>query len=106
MNSQHNSRYHEVYARSIRDPEGFWGEAARAIDWIEPARKRYSIQQCRHSMAAGFSGAVCQHLLERRSIETSQTGRGNQVALIYDSPLSPTVKRTLTYTETAAPRPR
>ena len=33
------SRYHEVYARSMRDPEGFWGEAAQAIDWYEPAKK-------------------------------------------------------------------
>ncbi len=33
------SRYHEVHARSLRDPEGFWAEAAREIDWIEPAKK-------------------------------------------------------------------
>ena len=26
------SRYHEVYRRSLDDPEGFWGEAARDID--------------------------------------------------------------------------
>src|ERR1019366_6917913 len=39
MNIQDNSRYHEVHARSLRDPEGFWGEAAREIDWIEPAKK-------------------------------------------------------------------
>jgi propionyl-CoA synthetase len=36
-NLQDNSRYHEVHARSLADPEGFWGEAAREIDWIEPA---------------------------------------------------------------------
>ena len=28
MNIQNNSRYHEVHARSLRDPEGFWAEAA------------------------------------------------------------------------------
>jgi len=39
MNIQEKSRYHEVYARSLRDPEGFWAEASREIDWIEPARK-------------------------------------------------------------------
>ena len=33
------SRYYEVYRRSLADPEGFWGEAARAIDWIEPPKK-------------------------------------------------------------------
>jgi hypothetical protein len=37
MNVQSNSRYHEVHARSLADPEGFWAEAAREIDWIEPA---------------------------------------------------------------------
>ena len=39
MNIQNASKYHEVYARSLRDPEGFWSEAARDIDWVEPARK-------------------------------------------------------------------
>jgi hypothetical protein len=33
------NRYAEVHARSLRDTEGFWGEAAREIDWIEPAKK-------------------------------------------------------------------
>ena len=27
------SRYDAVYARSIDDPEGFWGEAAEAVHW-------------------------------------------------------------------------
>ena len=39
MNAISNSRYAEVHARSLRDPEGFWAEAAREIDWIEPAKK-------------------------------------------------------------------
>ena len=29
------SRYHDIYARWQRDPEGFWGEAAQEIDWID-----------------------------------------------------------------------
>ena len=39
MEARIGSRYHEVYARSRRDPEGFWAEAARDIDWYEPAKK-------------------------------------------------------------------
>ena len=27
-----------AHARSLADPEGFWGEAAAGIDWIEPWR--------------------------------------------------------------------
>ena len=30
MNIHDKSRYAEVHARSLADPEGFWGEAARA----------------------------------------------------------------------------
>src|SRR6266576_6590074 len=43
VNIQDNSRYHQVHARSLRDPEGFWGEAARDIDWIEPAKKVFGV---------------------------------------------------------------
>ncbi len=27
------SRYDNVYARSLREPEAFWAEAAEAVDW-------------------------------------------------------------------------
>ncbi|MHC4102129.1 MAG: acetyl-coenzyme A synthetase N-terminal domain-containing protein, partial [Planctomycetota bacterium] len=27
-------QYREMYERSIRDPEGFWGEIARELDWF------------------------------------------------------------------------
>ena len=30
------SRYHETYAAWQRDPEAFWAEAAKAIDWYSP----------------------------------------------------------------------
>ena len=39
MNIHEKSRYREVHARSLSDPEGFWAEAAREIDWIAPAKK-------------------------------------------------------------------
>src|SRR5262249_32671801 len=34
-----SSRYHEVYAAWKRDPETFWAEAAREIDWYKPWNK-------------------------------------------------------------------
>ena len=33
------SRYREVYDGWRRDPEGFWREAARAVDWIRPPER-------------------------------------------------------------------
>ncbi|WP_315722271.1 MULTISPECIES: propionyl-CoA synthetase [unclassified Bradyrhizobium] len=89
------SRYHEVHARSLRDPEGFWAEAARAIDWIEPAKQIFD-----PSMGAygrWFAGAVvntCYNALDRHVA----AGRGDQLALIHDSPLTDSVTR-ITYAE-------
>src|SRR6185437_601110 len=88
-------RYHEVYARSLADPEGFWGEAAQAIDWYEPAKKVFD-------PAAGvygrwFTGAVCNTCYNAidRHVER---GRAAQAAIIYDSPVTGT-KRVISYAE-------
>src|SRR6202795_2263438 len=85
MNIQDNSRYHQVYARSLRDPEGFWEEAARDIDWIEPAKKIFDPGSGPYGR--WFAGAVvntCYNALDRHVAG----GRADQVALIHDSPLA------------------
>ena len=33
------AKYNEMYKRSIDDPEGFWGEHGKRIDWIKPYTK-------------------------------------------------------------------
>ena len=88
------ARYAEIHARSLRDPEGFWGEAAREIDWIEPAKKVFDASQGLYGR--WFTGGVvntCYNALDRH-IAT----RGNQVALIHDSPLTNTITK-FTYAE-------
>src|SRR5882757_6506758 len=95
MNIQDNSRYHQVHARSLADPEGFWGEAAREIDWIEPAKKVFDPGMGLYGR--WFTGAVvntCYNALDRHVAG----GRAQQVALIHDSPLSGSVTK-LTYAE-------
>ena len=87
------SRYPEVYARWQRDPEGFWAEAAQAIDWIETPKRVFDPD-------AGVYGRwfvdgvcnTCWNAVDRHVM----SGRGEQVAIIYDSPLAGQ-KRTLTY---------
>ena len=34
-----DAKYQEMYARSIKDPDGFWAEQAKRIDWIKPFTK-------------------------------------------------------------------
>ena len=83
MNIHEKSRYHEVYARSLADPEGFWAEAAREIDWIEPAKKIFDPSS--GAYGRWFSGGVvntCYNALDRHVAG----GRASQVALIHDSP--------------------
>src|SRR5213595_2080980 len=95
MNIQDNSRYHQVHARSLRDPEGFWAEAAREIDWIEPAKKIFDPSMGLYGR--WFTGAVvntCYNALDRHVAG----GRADQVALIHDSPLTNTVSK-FTYAE-------
>ena len=95
MNVQNNSRYHEVHARSLADPEGFWAEAAREIDWIEPAKKIFD--PAMGAYGRWFAGAVvntCYNALDRHVAN----GRADQVALIHDSPLTNTISK-FTYAE-------
>ena len=94
MNIQ-QSRYHEVHARSLRDPEGFWAEAAREIDWIEPAKKIFDPTV--GAYGRWFTGAVvntCYNALDRHVAG----GRASQVALIHDSPLTNSITK-FTYSE-------
>ncbi|MBC7584185.1 MAG: propionyl-CoA synthetase [Tardiphaga sp.] len=94
MTIHDQSRYAETHARSIADPEGFWGEAAREIDWIEPARKIFDPSMGLYGR--WFAGAVvntCYNALDRHVAD----GRADQVALIHDSPLAdPTGPSTIT----------
>src|SRR6195952_2889744 len=85
MNIHDKSRYHEVHARSLSDPEGFWAEAAREIDWIEPPKKIFDPSMGLYGR--WFVGGVvntCYNALDRHVAN----GRADQVALIHDSPLA------------------
>ncbi len=89
------SRYHEVYQRWRNDPIGFWGEAAREIDWAKP----WDVVFNRDAGVYGrwYEGAecnTCYNCLDRHV----ENGRGEQAALIYDSPITGT-KRTLSYSQ-------
>jgi propionyl-CoA synthetase len=92
------SRYHEVYARSITDPEGFWGEAAQAIDWIEAPRKIFDAQAGVYGR--WFADGVCNTCFNAIDRHVAN-GRGAQAAIIHDSPVTGT-KRAITYAELLA----
>ncbi len=80
-----SSRYHEVYASWKRDPEAFWAEAAREIDWYKPWDKVFDPYAGQYGR--WFVGAECNtayNCLDRHV----ERGRGQQKALIHDSPVT------------------
>ena len=87
------SRYAEVYARWQRDPEGFWAEVARAIDWSKPWDRVFEKIGGLDRWFVGAECNTCHNCLDRH-VPT----RGDQPALIYDSAVTGT-KRTFTYRE-------
>jgi propionyl-CoA synthetase len=95
VDSKVKSQYPEIYARSLRDPVGFWGEQAEAIDWIEKPKTVFDPK-------AGIYGRwftdgicnTCWNAVDRHV----KAGRGEQAAFIYDSPVTNT-KRKITYNE-------
>jgi len=76
--------YAETYARSLRDPEGFWLEAAQAIRWRRAPTRAFDAAQGPHGrwFPDGLLN-TCENALDRHVEE----GRGAQPALIHDSPL-------------------
>ncbi|GAA3343589.1 propionyl-CoA synthetase [Amorphoplanes nipponensis] len=87
--------YRQAYERSLRDPEGFWREAAEAIDWDSPPGR--ILDDGAAPIYRWFPDArlnTCHNALDRHVA----AGRGEQAALIHDSPVTGTV-RTYSYRE-------
>jgi propionyl-CoA synthetase len=87
--------YEEQYRRSLEDPEGFWLDAARAIDWERPPSR--ALDDSSAPIYRWYPDGVlntCHNALDRHA----DGGRGDQVALIHDSPVTGEV-RAVTYRE-------
>ncbi|MFZ2448573.1 MAG: acetate--CoA ligase [Syntrophobacteraceae bacterium] len=91
-----NDKYLKMYEQSVKDPDGFWGEVAKRIDWIEPFKK---VSQ------GGFTGDVRVKWFVDGKLNVSQNcldrhleKRGDQVAIIWESD-DPNVSRKITYKE-------
>ncbi|MDX1884983.1 propionyl-CoA synthetase [Mycolicibacterium sp. 120270] len=87
--------YKQLFDASIADPTKFWADAARAVTWTrEPTT---ILDDSNPPFYRWFSDGelnTCANALDRHV----ESGRGDQPALIYDSPVTGT-KRTYTYHE-------
>ncbi|AUC52728.1 propionyl-CoA synthetase [Sagittula sp. P11] len=87
--------YNEVYQGWKADPEAFWMEAAEAIDWTQkPSKALFDKGDNLYEWFADGMVNTCWNAVDRHV----EQGRGEQTAIIYDSPITHT-KREISYVE-------
>ena len=87
--------YADIYAESMRDPDAFWMEAAKGIDWVTPPSKALFDENA--PTYEWFSDGMvntCYNAVDRHVL----AGRGDQTAIIHDSPITGT-KAKITYAQ-------
>ena len=87
--------YKEIYESWQTDPEGFWMKAAGAIDWVKPPSRALNPDHA--PLYQWFTDAevnACWNAVDRHVL----AGRGNQLAIIHDSPVTH-LRKGITYKE-------
>lgn len=93
MGAMSTDAYRTAYAQSLEDPEAFWRRAAGGIEWLtEPTTVLDDSNAPLYRWFPGATLNTCFNALDRHV----RDGRGEQPALIHDSPVTGT-KETITY---------
>ena len=88
--------YNEMYTRSIEDPEGFWAEQAKRLDWIETWSKVKTVDFTGDVTIRWFEGAklnACVNCIDRHL-----PARADQTAILWEGD-DPMVDAAITYAE-------
>ena len=87
--------YQSEYDQSIQDPQGFWLDKASLIDWVQ--KPQVGLADDVNGIERWYPDGTlntCYNAIDRHV----EAGRGDQVAVFYDSPVTDT-KRAITYAE-------
>ena len=87
--------YKKVYNSWKNDPEAFWMTAADAIDWVtKPSKALFAHRAPFYEWFSDSEVNTCYNAVDRHVLN----GRGDQKAIIYDSPMTGT-KYSITFSE-------
>ena len=90
-----DAKYKEMYARSIKDPNGFWGDEAKRLDWIKKPTKVKNTTYDPHNVSIKwFEDGTLN--ASYNCVDRHLAKRGDQVAIIWEGD-DPKDSRTLTY---------
>ena len=90
--------YQDIYQGWQSDPEGFWMQAAEAIDWVQkPSKALFDDKAPLYEWFRDGQVNTCWNAVDRHV----EAGRGEQLAIIHDSPVTHSTKG-ITYRELQA----
>ncbi len=94
-----DAKYREMYARSLSDPDGFWAEQGKRIDWMKPFSK---VSNCsfepRNISIKWFEDGTTN--VAWNCIDRHLPKRANQVAIVWEGD-DPNESKEITYAELA-----
>jgi propionyl-CoA synthetase len=89
------NRYETTYKQSLEDPTAFWGAAAEDCFWYKKWDK--VLDDGKKPFYRWFTGGITNTCYNALDLHIER-GRGDRVAIIYDSPVTDTIKK-YTYRE-------
>jgi len=90
-----DAKYQEMYARSVNDPNAFWGEQAKRIDWIKPFTKVKNTTYDPHNVSIKwFEDGTLNAAYN--CVDRHLAKRGDQVAILWEGD-DPKDDKKLTY---------
>ncbi len=90
-----DAKYKEMYARSVSDPEGFWAEHGKRIDWIKPFTKVKNTSYDPHNVSIKWFEDGTTNV-SMNCVDRHLAKRGDQVAIIWEGD-NPEESKKITY---------
>jgi acetyl-CoA synthetase len=90
-----DSKYRDMYVQSVRDPEGFWGEHGKRIDWIKPYTRVKHTSFAPGNVSIEWFGDGTTNV-SLNCIDRHLAKRADQVAIIWEGD-DPKDSKSITY---------
>ncbi len=90
-----HAKYEAMYARSLKDPDGFWGEHGKRIDWMKPYTKVMNVSYDPANVSIKWYEDGTTNVA-MNCIDRHLATRGDQVAIIWEGD-DPSESKSITY---------
>ncbi len=78
-----DAKYKDMYARSINDPNGFWGEHGKRVDWIKPFTKVKNVSYAPGDVSIKWFEDGTLNVADN-CVDRHLAKRGDQTAIIWE----------------------